>query len=501
MGEPVWVGIDLGTQSVRAIALGDDGTVLAGASHPLTSHRSGIVHEQNPHEWWAAVVATLVEVTSELGRERTVTALAISATSGTVLVTDESGTPTTPGIMYDDARGAASVDRVNEFGGSVWSRLGYRMQGSWALPTLLWVQEHGGLEPGRSIAHQPDVITARLAGRRVPSDSSHALKTGIDLDTLEWPEEVLTALGFPRAALPRVVASGTVLATVCRAAAAETGLPEGCAIVGGMTDGCAAQLAAGALTPGSWNSVLGTTLVMKGMSSERLVDPTGAVYAHRAPFGIGWFPGGASSTGAGAISHWLPGRDLAAVTRDAASITASTAPPVSYPLVGRGERFPFVAPEAHALFDGRPSPAGADGSTFTAIAYGVAYVERLSYDLLDLVGYDLTGELSLTGGGARNDWWNRLRCDVLQRSARIPVDGEGAIGMAVLAAAAMDEATPASERLGVAASGLLVDPPSIEPRTERARGLLDGYRSFLDALVSKGWLGDELAESAAARAV
>lgn len=496
MSAPVWIGIDLGTQSVRAVALDDAGQVLAAAAHPLVSHRSGDMHEQNPDEWWTATVAVLRDVTSALPADQDVRALAVSATSGTVVLQDSEGTPITQGIMYDDSRGAPFADRVNEVGAEVWSRLGYRMQGSWALPALLQLRDQGVLGPDCRIVHQPDIITARLAGRRLPSDSSHALKTGLDLDSLSWPAEVMKALDVPASVLPTVVASGTVIGEVSATAADRTGLPAGCAIVAGMTDGCAAQLAAGALSPGAWNSVLGTTLVIKGMSAERHTDPTGAVYAHRAPFGAGWFPGGASSTGAGAISHWLAGRDLDVVTVAAA---ASANVPVAYPLVGRGERFPFVAPDAHAFFDDDDHPPLDDAETLAAIAHGVAYVERLSFDLLAFCGYDVSGAISFTGGGARNTWWNQLRCDVLQRPVSVPGEGEGAIGMAILAAAAMDDVAPASERLGIAAARLLRGAAFLEPRAARAPALHAGYRSFLDRMEARRWLEPALAQSARGR--
>ncbi len=50
-----------------------------------------------------------------------------------------------------------------------------------------------------------------------------------------------------------------------------------------MTDGCAAQLGAGALGVGDWHSTLGTTLVLKGVSLEPVHDESGVVYSHRAP--------------------------------------------------------------------------------------------------------------------------------------------------------------------------------------------------------------------------
>jgi sugar (pentulose or hexulose) kinase len=132
------------------------------------------------------------------------------------------------------------------------------MQPAWALPKLLWLIREHPAAPGTRLAHQSDVITGRLAGAPVATDLSNALKTGANLVDETWPQDVFDALGVPAHVLPPLVRPGTVIGTVCPAAAEETGLPAGTPIVAGATDGCAAQLGAGVLRAGSWNSVLGT---------------------------------------------------------------------------------------------------------------------------------------------------------------------------------------------------------------------------------------------------
>ncbi|MGH3646005.1 MAG: FGGY family carbohydrate kinase, partial [Micromonosporaceae bacterium] len=55
VGRPAWLGVDLGTQSVRAVVVGEDGTPLGTGSVPLSSRRSDGRHEQDPETWWDAV--------------------------------------------------------------------------------------------------------------------------------------------------------------------------------------------------------------------------------------------------------------------------------------------------------------------------------------------------------------------------------------------------------------------------------------------------------------
>jgi sugar (pentulose or hexulose) kinase len=475
----LWVGVDLGTQSVRALAVDNDGRLVSSARRPLRGTRSGTRHEQDPNAWWTLTAEALAAL--ELG-DREVGGVAICATSGTVLLTDPDGTPRTSGLMYDDARAGAFASVAQEAGEALWSRLGYRMQPAWALPKLLWWQEKGLLS-GARVAHQPDVVAAKLVGHPVASDSSHALKTGYDLISDRWPADILSRVDIDEDVLPPVVRPGTVLGEVCAAAAALTGLPVGTPVVAGMTDGCAAQLAAGALEVGEWNSVLGTTLALKGVSTSLPHDPTGAVYSHRAPHGDLWLPGGASSTGAGAVRALFPHADLDELTAAAAAVRDV---PLCYPLVGHGERFPFVAPEARGFLDsadqlGPLVVRGDPARVFAAVCTGVAHVERLSFELLAAAGADVGGPVTFTGGGARNEWWNQLRCDVLGVPVRLPENPEPALGMAVLAAGALAGNIPA------AAKRLVRVRRTLEPDMARHEDLMPAYRAFVVALVDRGW--------------
>ncbi|MFE0380558.1 FGGY-family carbohydrate kinase [Streptomyces inhibens] len=485
----IWLGLDLGTQSARCVAVDGTGQVLATAARPLTSRRAGKKHEQDPEQWWSALAAACREALGGLDARR-IRGLAIDGTSGTILLADAHGTPLTPGLMYDDGRAAEQAAAVNAAGGAVWEELGYRsMQPSWALPKLCRLLENGtGHRSGARLLHQVDLITWRLAGHQVAGDASHALKTGYHLVEERWPHKVMSELGVPEGILPEVVRPGSVLGTVCAAAAEATGIPEGTAIVAGMTDGCAAQIGAGALAPGAWNSVLGTTLVLKGSSPHLVRDPAGVVYCHRGPGG-NWLPGGASGSGAGVISQHFHGENLDALTEQAAALDPDA---VAYPLVSTGgERFPFRAPEAEPFVLGQVPTRAAE---FHAYLLGVACLERLCFDYLDHLGAPVDGPLTLTGGGARNAYWCRLRADVLGRPVRLPQQAEGALGMAVLAA------TSSGTSLEEAAAAMVRIDREIPPTPARTARYTPVYLRFIDELTRRGWLGQAVADHARRRA-
>ncbi|HEY1538503.1 MAG TPA: FGGY family carbohydrate kinase [Solirubrobacteraceae bacterium] len=512
--DDVWVGLDLGTQSARAYVVSGDGRVVGSAGVALRSVREGARHEQDPRQWFEAVAAASRAALAGIAPER-VRGVATCATSGTIVLVDAAGGPLTPGVMYDDMRAGAQAARIDASGA-----FEHPISPSWALPKLLWMLESWPqLGPGARLAQQADVVTRALAGHEVPSDCSHALKSGYDQQHETWPWAELETLGVPGALLPEVVRGGSLLGEVCPEAAERTGIPPGTPVIAGMTDGCGAQFAAGAVRAGSWNAVLGTTLVLKGCSELRVDDPSGLLYSHRAPDG-GWLPGGASSCGAGVLTAHFPGRDLDDLGRRAAAFEGTSA--LAYPLVTRGERFPFAAPAAEAFVCGEPA---GEAELFAALAQGVAFVERLCFDYLDLLGAATDGELTLTGGASRSRPWCQLRADVLGRPVRLVEQPEAAVGMAILAASASASTSgPASASASRWASGpgsaswrgsagggggaAVASPIArmvrtrevIAPRTDRAPALTASYLRLVDELERRGWLGERLASHARARA-
>src|SRR5262249_24492031 len=102
--DTAWLGLDLGTQNVRAMVVSGTGRILAIGSHKLTSRRDGPRHEQDPEEWWRAISVASRAAFAGLPLGLTIQGVAVDGTSGTVLLVDGAGRPLTPGLMYDDTR-------------------------------------------------------------------------------------------------------------------------------------------------------------------------------------------------------------------------------------------------------------------------------------------------------------------------------------------------------------------------------------------------------------
>ena len=294
----VVLGIDLATAEARVQAIDEEtGAALAERRQPLPLIGAAAGRRLQPAVHGRVALELVAAVASDLGaRACEVRALSVTGTSGTVVPVDTAGLPVGDAVLYDDPRGADELKRLTDAG------FDGRPRGALARAAWMHADAKGGGRTATSIRYvfTPDLVGAALTGRLLPSDTSHGLKSGIDPVTGRWNEGALDVLGLPTECVPELVPPGRVIGEVMAPVANKLGLPAGVLIVSGMTDGATAQVATGAVALGDTVGVLGTTLVLKAVSSTDVVDNPSGVYSHVAPDGLFW-PGGASNTGAGVL--------------------------------------------------------------------------------------------------------------------------------------------------------------------------------------------------------
>lgn len=481
------LGLDVGTQGARALIVGLDGRVQGEASRAFPAGQLAAAQpghfEQDPLLWQQASLGAIAEAvaafTAAGHKAEEIAALAVTSTSGTLCLVDAAGAPVGPAMMYSDTRAAAIAEEVQDAGRELAAKLGFRFNASFALSKLRWVQRHQPerLERARWFLSPADLLVGWLSGTWGLTDWTNALKWGYDVLDLRWPEFIARDLGLPADKFPQVVAPGTVLGQVAPSVAAETGLAPQTKVVAGSTDGTASQLASGAVTPGDWNSTLGTTLVLKGVTEKLLRDPLGRIYSHRHPDGH-WLPGAASSTGADCLAQRFAAARLEAL--NAAALGHSPTDLIIYPLARRGERFPFIAPEATGFALGQTDD---EEVLFAAHLEGLAYVERLSFQVLAELGAEVSETIYVAGGGTQSAAGLQIRADVLQKCLRVPQVPLGAMGAAILAA--RGHVFPS---LGEAARQMVHFRQVVEPRPGHLAAYDERYGRFLEACRARGYL-------------
>lgn len=480
------LGLDVGTQGARALVCDGKGGILAQASQEYQPSEFELVPpghaEQDPAGWWSAASECLQHVVKELkfaGRSpQGIKAIAVDSTSGTIVPLDKSGKPLRQAIMYNDTRAVSEADECNSAGSDLTDKLGYKFASSFALPKILWIKRNEPqiFEQTACFAHAADYIVSRLTGNFRFSDTSNVLKTGYDLVDRCWPEFISSALGIPAHMFPQVASPGFTIGKVTDACARDTGLAPGTPVVAGVTDGTAGFLASGAVRVGDWNSTIGTTLVIRGVSTDLIKDSRGRIYCHSHPQGY-WLPGGASSVGAECLAKLFHGRNLDEFNAYVPQYSPTSL--IVYPLVRTGERLPFVDPHAEGFIIGEPRDSR---DLYAAYLEGVGYVERWCLELLEGLGAEVGDTVYTTGGGAKSLEWMQVRANILNRRVSRPQSAECAMGTAAVAASKTLFAD-----LESAVKSMVKTGESVEPNPAQVDIYTERYHSFREACARRGY--------------
>ncbi|MEO8332405.1 MAG: FGGY-family carbohydrate kinase [Gallionella sp.] len=407
-----YLGLDFGTSGARACVIDDAGSIVREQRIAYPDAAS-----QTPLDWRSALLTLLHALPESIAAG--LRGLAINGTSGTVLLCDAALEPCSPALLYHDARAqqqAAQLKTIAPDGHTVCTATS-------GLAKFLWLTQQNDCALAAYFLHQSDWLTALLSRQPGISDYHNALKTGYDVERLCWPDWVMA---LPHAhLLPQVLAPGAAIGKIHPDIAAHFGIDPRCAVHAGTTDSIAAFIASGITETGTGVTSLGTTLVLKQLSKQRIDAPEYGVYSHR--YGDLWLVGGASNAGAGVLRNYFSDERLAALSTRIDPLR--DCPLDYYPLTKPGERFPVN----DARLAPRLKPRPADDAEFLhGMLLGLTHIEAAGYARLAALGAPPLERVTTNGGGARNEVWGMLR----ERSLNVPVvtamHGEAAYGSALL---------------------------------------------------------------------
>jgi xylulokinase len=488
-----FLGLDIGTSSVKALLIDADQRTVAEATAPLSVSRPHpLWSEQDPDDWVDGVEASVAAIRRNAPEAfGSLAGIGLSGQMHGATLLDANDKPLRPAILWNDGRYFAECDELKRRVPDIEKRTGNLAMPGFTAPKMLWVAAH---EPEiakatRRVLLPKDYVRLRLSGEAA-SDMSDASGTlWLDVARRAWDETLLAATGLTLAAMPNLVEGSEVSAYLLPAVAKAWGL-EGrkIPIAGGGGDNAASAIGVGATEPGSGFVSLGTSGVVFSVTDRFVSLPERTLHAfcHALPnrwHGMSVMLSAASSLSwiAATLGHEKDiGGLVAGAERFAQSKAAVASAPVFLPYLS-GERTPHNDAEATGMLAGLRAEHGADALVY-AVMEGVAFSFADAVDVLDAAGARPVRPL-MVGGGARSDFWGRMIADVTGLTIDVAAGAEagaaqGAARLGMLAAGAGSVAEvckrpptqrsfePDPQRAALAA-----------PRLKRYRALFAGERA------------------------
>ncbi|HST03250.1 MAG TPA: xylulokinase [Chloroflexia bacterium] len=444
MKQRLFLGIDVSTTSAKALLIDPAGVVVASASTPLSiSAPHPLWSEQDPHEWWEGVAASIRRALTQAGvHGAEVAAIGLTGQMHGLVLLDEQGHVLRPAILWNDQRTAQQCDEIRR-------RLGreqlIRITGNEALtgftaPKILWVAEH---EPAlyaqaRHILLPKDYIRYRLTGEYAMDKADGSGTLLFDLRVRDWSAAVTRTLDIPAEWLPPTFEGPQVTGGVSAEAALATGLQEGTPVVAGGGDQAAGAVGMGAIDPGTVSVTLGTSGVVFAPTAEPLIEPEGRLHAFCHALPGRWHLMGVMLSAAGSLQWYrdtlAPQESFESLVGEAATAPAGSAGLIFLPYL-TGERTPYPDPLARGAWVGLTSRHRRAHLT-RALLEGVAFGLKDSFGLLAAAGVETVQQVRVAGGGAKSTLWRQILADVLGVELATVTTTEGAAyGAALLAGA------------------------------------------------------------------
>ena len=414
MLKPLYAGVDFGTSGCRFV-------LIDGQKNQIYRQQIRYLEpdNQSPEVWWDALSQLLIAC--PLVFKKQIQSIAIDGTSGTLLLTDKKGKPSSLTLMYNDARAREEAAKIAQIAPPESGAQG----SSSALARLLWLLKHTAKNQHSHVLHQADWVMGKLSGAFGQSDENNCLKLGYDSVKNCWPDW-FEGLSIPLHLLPNVHAPAKKISTIDPQVAELFSLPLDLSIITGTTDSIAAFMATGANKIGEAVTSLGSTLAIKFISDTPLFAPQYGIYSHR--LGDNWLIGGASNSGGAVLLSYFTPQQLSEMTP---LLNPEKPTGLSYyPLVKQGERFPFADPEKKVLLTPRPD---GDVEYFQAMLEGIAEIESQAYQRLASLGAPELSAVYSVGGGSKNKAWTQIRKNKLKVALITPHNTEAAYGAALLA--------------------------------------------------------------------
>ena len=474
-----YIGIDLGTSSLKLLLVDDEGKVINSVTkdYPLIFPQNGW-SEQDPQEWWNVVEVGLPELLKDIDKSE-VAGIGSGGQMHGLVALDKDDNVIRNAILWNDGRTQKEVDYLNnEIGKETLSKYTANIAfAGFTAPKILWMRnnEKDKFDAIAKIMLPKDYINYKLTGVHCCDYSDASGMLLLDVKHKCWSKEMLDICGITEAQMPKLFESYECVGTLLPEIADKFGLSKDVKVVAGAGDNAAAAVGTGIVGAGGCNISLGTSGTIFISSDKFGVDPNNALHAFAHADG-GYHLMGCMLSAA-SCNKWfaediLKNGDFAELQKDITDDKLGENRVFFLPYL-MGERSPINDVDARGAFIGL-SLDTTRSDMVQAVLEGVSFAIRDSFEVAKAIGVDIPRSM-ICGGGSKSPLWQKMLANVLGIPLDLPVTEQGpGYGGAMLAMVACGKYNNVIE----AAKDLIKVKATVEPDKQLTEKYEKKYQQF-----------------------
>jgi xylulokinase len=451
MADPLLLGIDVGTSSVKVVLADQRGNFFATASSSYKYKQTFQGQaEQDPEDWWKAISHATQSLRSAYAEEwKRIACIGVSGQGVAAIPVGADGAPLRDAILWLDTRASAEARELAENYGKEAAAISGKMPAAYNFePKLLWLQRHDAelWQRTEKVLTTTSFIILRLTGKSVMNYSDAGITLSWDLKRNCWSEELMNRIGIAKEKFCTAVPCPQIIGHVTKEAALATGIPYGIPVVAGGEDTSCAGLAMGVLSEQDVQLSMGTATTINVPFSRPVSDSRLLSFPHVIE---GLTLMGGSMVAGGIALDWLQtvlgnldaGEKLREewmekLTLEASAILAGSNGLIFLPYLA-GELQPINDGFARGMFFGL-SLSTSRAEMFRSVMEGTAFAIEHNLRIVREAGARPSRILAV-GGPTRNDLWCQIIADVTGLPLHASDErGGAALGSAILAGIGID---------------------------------------------------------------
>lgn len=410
-----YIGIDLGTSSIKAVLVDDRQRVLASAARDLTVDRPApLWSEQNPADWVSAALAALGGLRAASPEAfRRCEGIGLSGQMHGAVLLDERDRPLRPCMLWNDGRAAAECTEVEAAEPDSRRITGNIAMPGFTAPKFLWVRRH---EPDifqrtRRILLPKAYLRLALTGEAIEDMSDASGTLWLDVGGRDWSDRMLAATGLDRGSMPALVEGSQPAGRMRTELSRDLGFDAPPLFAGGGGDNAAGAVGLGAVAPGTSFLSLGTSGVLWRTTERFEPRADSAVHAFCHALPDRWHQMSVHLSAAASLNWWasVSGQTEIALLGELGQQAERPSSVLFTPYLS-GERTPYD-PQMRGGFARLGHDTGRKAMT-QAVLEGVAFAFRDGKTVLEADAPPI-GEAMVIGGGSRSDLWLSILASVL----------------------------------------------------------------------------------------